>query len=101
MTNLARLPAHLAVLQQRPDLTQDEAGLLNVTIKTVERLGRASLLIDKILIFSMLEEMLIRVRRVALRCEGSNVITLAGRRHDQRRRYEDAPEVVEQMRAYG
>ena len=68
-------------------------GLLNCTIKTIECLDHSPLLINKIEIFTMLEEMFDRVQRIALRCQDSNVIVLDGRR-----RYEDAPEAVEQMR---
>ena len=98
MTDLARLPAHLAVLQRRPDLTSDEMGLLNVIIAHLKRLDHARLLIDKIELFTTLEEMLIRVLSIAQRCEASNVIPLSRRR---RRLHEDAPEAVAQMRAVG
>lgn len=88
--NLASIPQVIADLQRRPDLNAADYQFLSIVLKTIDRLSQERLLAEKIEIWTMLEEMVIRVRNLWRRYHESNVVVL-----DPRRRYEDDPEAVE------
>jgi len=88
MKDLNRVSAEIRKLKRRPDLTEDENGQLNVTLKLIELPVPDDLLFENMIELTWkLEDALERVRNIWLRFQNSNIVMMPA--------YEDAPEAVE------
>ena len=88
--DLDRIAESIEQLHSRPDLTEAEGGLLECSLKLIERLQQDDqLLEDKIDDLMQLEDVLDNVRHVARRCQESNVVVV-----ERKARHQVVPETV-------
>ena len=76
MTDLVAAAKIIKDLQRRPDLKDEDYRFMNVILKLMHTINFQPLLEDKIETYSVIEEMLVRVKCLWLQYQDSNVIPM-------------------------